>query len=120
MRKKCGRGNRSPGLPDTARECLLNSGGSIQGLKQCQENFKVAKAYANFDELIADKNVDAVHINSPIPDHAWMSVKALNAGKHVKIVVSGGFNVDKIRHFEERRVPVDIAPPVINASHGAT
>ena len=28
--------------------------------------------------------------------------------KHVKIVVSGGFNVDKIRHFEEEGVPVDM------------
>lgn len=27
---------------------------------------------------------------------------------HVKIVVSGGFTVDKIRHFEELQVPVDV------------
>jgi nicotinate phosphoribosyltransferase len=27
--------------------------------------------------------------------------------QHVKIVVSGGFDVEKIRHFEELRVPVD-------------
>ncbi|HLZ46607.1 MAG TPA: hypothetical protein VKQ05_13115, partial [Gemmatimonadales bacterium] len=26
---------------------------------------------------------------------------------HVKIVVSGGFTVDKIRHFEELKVPLD-------------
>ena len=30
-----------------------------------------------------------------------------NGFKHVKIVVSGGFTVEKIRHFEEEGVPVD-------------
>ncbi|HET8714046.1 MAG TPA: hypothetical protein VFM23_10240, partial [Gemmatimonadales bacterium] len=30
-----------------------------------------------------------------------------NGFQHVKIVVSGGFTVDKIRHFEEEGVPVD-------------
>jgi nicotinate phosphoribosyltransferase len=36
--------------------------------------------------------------------------KALDAEgyKHIKIVVSGGFNVEKIRMFEEQRVPVDV------------
>ena len=35
--------------------------------------------------------------------------RALDAGgfQHVKIVVSGGFTVDKIRLFEEQGVPVD-------------
>ena len=28
--------------------------------------------------------------------------------KHVRIVVSGGFTVEKIRHFEEQEVPVDM------------
>jgi predicted dehydrogenase len=28
-----------------------------------------------------------VHINSPIPDHAWMSIQALRAGKHVMCTV---------------------------------
>ena len=31
-----------------------------------------------------------------------------NGGKHVKIIVSGGFNVDKINAFEKSGVPVDI------------
>jgi len=41
----------------------------------------VAKRYSSFDELLRDPNVDAVHINSPIADHAPMSLKALQAGK---------------------------------------
>jgi len=43
------------------------------------------------------------------PQLAWNVRRALDAEgfNHVKIVVSGGFTVEKIRHFEEQRVPVD-------------
>ena len=37
--------------------------------------------------LLKDPKVDAVHINSPIPDHGWMSIAALKAGKHVACTV---------------------------------
>lgn len=49
--------------------------------------FGVEKRYDDFNALIRDPNVDAVHINSPIPDHAWMSLAALKAGKHVACTV---------------------------------
>jgi len=43
------------------------------------------------------------------PQLVWNVRKALDANGFtgVKIVVSGGFDVEKIRHFEERGVPVD-------------
>jgi nicotinate phosphoribosyltransferase len=43
------------------------------------------------------------------PQLAWNVRRALDAEgfRHVKIVVSGGFTVEKIRQFEEQRVPVD-------------
>jgi nicotinate phosphoribosyltransferase len=43
------------------------------------------------------------------PQLAWNVRRALDQGgfKNVKIVVSGGFTVEKIRHFEEQGVPVD-------------
>jgi nicotinate phosphoribosyltransferase len=31
-----------------------------------------------------------------------------NGFKHAKIVVSGGFTVEKIRHFEDEGIPVDV------------
>src|ERR1051326_3989994 len=49
--------------------------------------FGVEKRYDDFGELLKDPNVDAVHINSPIPDHAWQSIAALKAGKHVACTV---------------------------------
>jgi predicted dehydrogenase len=49
--------------------------------------FEIDKRYTDFNELLKDPNVDAVHINSPIPDHGWQSIAALKAGKHVACTV---------------------------------
>jgi predicted dehydrogenase len=58
-----------------------------ENLNKIGDEFGVEKRYTSFDELIADKEVDAVHINSPIADHAWMSIAALKAGKHAASTV---------------------------------
>jgi predicted dehydrogenase len=49
--------------------------------------FGVERRYSEYRDLLKDPDVDAVHINSPIPDHAWMSIAALKAGKHVACTV---------------------------------
>src|SRR5256886_2380634 len=44
------------------------------------------------------------------PQLVWNVRRALDGEgfQHVKIVVSGGFTVEKIRQFEEQEVPVDM------------
>src|SRR5256884_1147758 len=49
--------------------------------------FGVERRYDDFNRLLKDPEVEAVHINSPIPDHAWQSIAALQAGKHVACTV---------------------------------
>src|SRR5215475_13859088 len=49
--------------------------------------FGVETRFTDFNALLKDPNVDIVHINSPIPDHAWQSIAALKAGKHVACTV---------------------------------
>jgi predicted dehydrogenase len=56
-------------------------------MKAIADAFGVKARYADYAKLLKDKNVDLVHINTPIPDHAWMSVAALKAGKHVLCTV---------------------------------
>ena len=58
-------------------------------------------AVHDFDELLADPNVDAVHINSPIPDHAPQSIAALKAGKHVACTVPMATTIDECRQIVE-------------------
>src|SRR5689334_10726727 len=56
-------------------------------MKAIQDAFGIAKGYTDYDELLRDPEIDAVHINTPIPDHASQSIKALKAGKHVACTV---------------------------------
>lgn len=56
-------------------------------LNRIGEAFGIEKRYTRFEDVLRDPAVDFVHINSPIPDHAWMSIAALKAGKHVMCTV---------------------------------
>ena len=56
-------------------------------LDRCAQQFGIAKAYTDYDALLNDPDIDAVHINSPIPDHGPQTLKALKAGKHVACTV---------------------------------
>lgn len=56
-------------------------------LNELGDAFGIAKRYTSYDELLQDPEIDAVHINTPIPDHGIQSIKALKAGKHVACTV---------------------------------
>jgi len=47
------------------------------------KNSGIPKAYNNFEEVMADENVDAVHLTTPNNLHYEMAKAALKAGKHV-------------------------------------
>lgn len=63
------------------------------------DQFKVAKRYTDFDELIQDPCVDAIHINSPIHLHASQSIAALRAGKHVGCTVPAATTIEECREI---------------------
>jgi predicted dehydrogenase len=70
-------------------------------LKQIGDAFKVEKRYTKYEDVLADPAVDFVHINSPIPDHAPMSIAALKAGKHVMCTVPMATSVEDCRQIVE-------------------
>ncbi|MDX2284582.1 MAG: Gfo/Idh/MocA family oxidoreductase [Bacteroidia bacterium] len=57
--------------------------------------FGVEKRYTSYAELLRDPEIDAVHINTPIPDHAAQSIAALKAGKHVACTVPMATTVEE-------------------------
>jgi predicted dehydrogenase len=61
----------------------------------------IAKRYDKYEDVLADPQVDFVHINSPIPDHARMSIAALKAGKHVMSTVPMATTIDECRQICE-------------------
>lgn len=70
-------------------------------LDQIGDHFGVAKRYTDYEEMLQDPEIDAVHINTPIPDHAIQSIKALKAGKHVACTVPMATTVEECRQIVE-------------------
>ncbi len=68
-------------------------------LDEVGNQFGVKKRYTNFEELIHDPNVDAVHINSPIHLHAPQSIAALKAGKHVACTVPMATTIEECKEI---------------------
>ncbi len=59
----------------------------VAELNKVGDKYGITKRYTSYEELLADPDIDAIHINSPIPDHASQSLAALKAGKHVACTV---------------------------------
>lgn len=64
-------------------------------LDEIGDAFGIQKRYTSYDEMLQDKEIDAVHINTPIPDHGAQSIKALKAGKHVACTVPMATTVEE-------------------------
>ena len=71
-------------------------------VNECGDQFGIEKRYTAYEDVLADPQVDFVHINSPIPDHAWMSLQALDAGKHVMCTVPMATTIDECRQIVEK------------------
>ncbi len=70
-------------------------------LHTCGDKYSIKARYTDFNKLLQDPNVDAVHINSPIADHAPQSIAALKAGKHVASTVPAATTVEECRQLVE-------------------
>jgi predicted dehydrogenase len=66
-------------LADLAWVCDTDEG----RLAEYGPRYPQARLTASFEELLADENVDAVVIATPVPTHYELAGKALEAGKHV-------------------------------------
>lgn len=64
-------------------------------LNEIGDAFDIENRYTAYDELLKNPDIDAVHINTPIPDHGIQSIKALKAGKHVACTVPMATTIDE-------------------------
>ncbi len=65
------------------------------------DRFGIKVRYTDYAAMLADPQVDAIHINSPIADHAPQAIAALEAGKHVASTVPAATTVDECRQIVE-------------------
>jgi predicted dehydrogenase len=68
-------------------------------LNEIGDEFGIDVRYTDYDELLKDPNIDAVHINTPIPNHGEQSIKALKAGKHVACTVPMATTVEECKQI---------------------
>jgi predicted dehydrogenase len=72
---------------------------SKEKLDTLGDAFGVDVRYSRFEDVLADPQVDAIHINTPIPDHAPQSLAGLKAGKHVACTVPMATSIDECREL---------------------
>jgi len=70
-----------------------------QKLEEVCDAFGIEKRYTDFEELLKDPNIDAVHIVTPIQFHAELSISALRAGKHAACTVPMATSVEDCRQI---------------------
>ncbi|WP_043630804.1 Gfo/Idh/MocA family protein [Nonomuraea candida] len=66
-------------------------------LHETADRFGVPGRHTDFTAMLDDPDIDAVHINTPIPDHAHHTIAALRAGKHVACTVPMATTLDECR-----------------------
>lgn len=64
-------------------EVIGIQGSTPEKSKQAADRLDLSKAYDNWEALLADDEVDAIHITTPNRLHYPQTVAALKAGKHV-------------------------------------
>ena len=67
-------------LPETRLRWICD--GSEEARARWGPHFPGARASADLDELLADPELDAVAVASPVPTHAALAERVLRAGKH--------------------------------------
>src|SRR5690606_10102281 len=68
-------------------------------LEEIGNAFGIEKRYTDYEELLKDPLVDAVHINTPIQNHAEQSIAALKAGKHVACTVPMATSIEDCKRI---------------------
>lgn len=68
-------------------------------LNKIASEFNIEKRYIDFHEMLKDPNIDLIHINSPIPDHGWMSIESLKAGKNVMCTVPMSTSIEECKQI---------------------
>ena len=68
---------------------------NTSSLDKIGDAFGIEKRYTSYEDLLQDPEIDAVHINTPIPNHGSQTIMALKAGKHVACTVPMATTVEE-------------------------
>ncbi len=68
-------------------ECYAICQRNEEHLNVIGDQFGIERRFTKFEDLLTIDEIDAIHVVSPIADHAWMTLASLNAGKHTACTV---------------------------------
>ena len=68
-------------------------------LNEVGDKFQIPVRYTDFDAMLADPDIDVIHINTPLQLHADQVVAALEAGKHVGCTIPMATSVEDCRRI---------------------
>ena len=71
--------------------------------------FPGCTAYASYEELVADSNIDAIYVATPHPAHVANTILALNAGKPVLCEKPFAVNASEARQMVEASINNNVA-----------
>lgn len=75
-------------------ECYAICQRNEKHLNEIGELFNIERRYTNFEDILDIKELDAIHIVTPIDCHASMSIASLQAGKHTACTVPMATSVE--------------------------
>jgi predicted dehydrogenase len=70
-------------------------------LNEVGDQFGIDVRYTDYADMLADPNIDIIHINTPLQLHADQAVAALEAGKHVGCTIPMATSVEDCRRIVE-------------------
>lgn len=96
---------------DIVAVCDLYEDRRADGVKFVKELRNVEpKSYADYHDLLADENVEAVIIASSWDEHTRMAVASMKAGKYTAVEVAGAYDLEDcwqlVRTYEETKTPI--------------
>jgi predicted dehydrogenase len=86
-------------LPDTELAWICD--GSDQARDRWAREFPAAHVATDVDELLADPDLEAVAVATPVPTHAELGARVLQAGKHCFVEKPLGQSVDEAQEVAE-------------------
>jgi len=72
-------------------------------LNKVGDLFKVERRFTRFEDLLKTKEIDAIHVVTPIAAHAEMTIAALEAGKHAACTVPMATSVEDCQAIVKAR-----------------
>jgi predicted dehydrogenase len=87
-------------------------------LAMVRARFPTVKTYADPNELVADRRVDAVVIVTPVSTHYDLAMQALRAGKHVLVekplAASSEQEIRLVDAADRRKLTLSVDPTFVH------